>query len=78
MQPTLPPPLPTRAIWPHWEYKVTTIKHWESEIAEETLNQLGLEGWEMVNVCLTWRGHGRCVFKRKYHAPRKDLAPPSY
>ena len=60
---TSPPPLPPPRTT-HWEYKVYLLKFWEPEIAEEELNRLGAEGWEMIGMSLTWRGHGRAVFKR--------------
>ena len=35
-----------------WEYRVVTIGSWlgfKAEVAEAALNEMGLEGWEVVN-----------------------------
>lgn len=68
-----PPPIPSDATGSHWEYKVVMLKHWERELAEEELNQLGLEHWELVGMGLTWLGRGRLVFKRRYVPPRRSF-----
>lgn len=42
------------------------LPSWEPEIAEEELNQLGLEHWELVGVSRSFWGKERLIFKRKY------------
>jgi len=64
--PGTPPPLPPAATGTHWEYKIVVLPSWEPEIAEEELNQLGLEHWELVGVSRSFWGKERLIFKRKY------------
>ncbi len=50
---------------PLWEYKVVSvIDHLIGEPAEQVLNQLGAEGWELTGIDTTFPAFPRFVFKR--------------
>ena len=61
-----PPPPPSAA---RWEYKILELASWE-DLAEEELNQLGADRWEMVGMSQMW-AKARFIFKRKRLPPRK-------
>lgn len=52
------------------EYKVSDFKQ---PSAEDELNKLGQEGWELVSV-LDLNTHMRCVMKRKLSLPPIELS----
>ncbi len=50
---------------PLWEYKVVSvIDHLIGDPAEQVLNQLGAEGWELAGIDTTFPAFPRYVFKR--------------
>ena len=60
---------PVTTTTPQWEYRVVPI-HRTGSLLEARLNQLGLEGWELVHLD---GAHELAVFKRP-RVPRP--APP--
>jgi hypothetical protein len=50
---------------PRWEYKVVSvIDHLIGASAEQVLNELGNEGWELAGIDTTFPAYPRYVFKR--------------
>lgn len=52
-----------------WEYKIVNFNlepspDVDSRKIDETINQLGAEGWEMVNESYSFRKYDRFTFKR--------------
>jgi hypothetical protein len=64
---------------PLWEYKVVSvIDHLVGAPAEDVLNQLGSEGWELTGIDTTFPAFPRYVFKRPLvnsFRPEPELDP---
>jgi hypothetical protein len=66
---------------PLWQYKVlSVIDHLIGDSAEQVLNQLGSEGWELTGIDTTFPAFPRYVFKRPLGnapqpAPEPELDP---
>lgn len=56
-----------------WEYKVIAD---DSSYLEKELNNLGLSGWELVNVCKSYY-HTYCYLKRPKIDPNQKNEPIS-
>jgi hypothetical protein len=51
---------------PRWEYKVLEVTdHLVQAPAEEALNELGSEGWELTGIDTSFADYPRYVFKRR-------------
>jgi hypothetical protein len=49
----------------HWEYKVAPVPpEWDHERTEDSLNRMGLQGWDLVTQYISNAGYGVFVFKR--------------
>lgn len=65
MPPKSPPPLPTAALSSRWEYKVFTLGLKSVEDAEQVLNELGDQGWELTDMIRDDAGKGKVIFAFK-------------
>jgi hypothetical protein len=66
MPPKTPPPLPSAVlVSPRWEYKVFTLGLKAVEDAEQVLNELGEQCWEMIDMLRDDAGKVIFAFKRR-------------